>query len=202
MSTEHVTDELSAFLDGEAEDPEAIAAHLRRCAACQSRYLELRAASLTLRHLEGPDVAPAFTTRVMAQVREQGPPRRWRAPAAAWTVVSAAAAVLVVVSGYFVRTSTPTAAPEATLARIEERLWAELERRVQTGEMETALDLTDSSDYLANSDLFMALASESWFDELVEEVHATAESADLLRSLDTTEIEEFNSLVVSTLGKG
>jgi hypothetical protein len=201
MSTEHVTDQLSAFLDGEADDPEAVAAHLRRCAACHNRYLELRAMSLTLHALPAPDVTPAFATRVMAQVHEQAPPRRWPVPVAAWAGAMAVVVLVVVVAGYVFKAPTPQATPTMTLAQMEKQLWAELERRAETEEIEAALGTNDTG-YLSNDDLLATLGAEPWFDELVEEVYATAESADLLRSFDTTEVEEFNSLVVSTIGKG
>ncbi len=203
MSTEHVIDQLSAFLDGEAEDPEAVAAHLRRCAVCQRHYLELRAMALTLHKLPAPDVAPAFTTRIMANVREAAPPRGWHAPVAiAWSGAAVAALIVAAVVTNTLRPPATTAPPAVSLAEIEERLWNELASRAETGDIETALAAYDADGALSGDDLLAMLAEEDWFDELVEEVYATAESADLLRSLDTAEVEVFNSLVVSTLGKG
>ncbi|MDZ4859209.1 MAG: hypothetical protein SGI88_09490 [Candidatus Hydrogenedentes bacterium] len=75
-------DELSAFLDGEAENTDAIKDLIARDAGAAKLYAEMSVASAQLKSLAAPDVHPAFTTRVMAQVRDERAPkldrsRRW-----------------------------------------------------------------------------------------------------------------------------
>lgn len=78
----HVLDELSALLDGEAEDPGHIESHLRACPACAQRYRELRAVTTQVRRLNAPEVRPEFVKLVVARVREAQAapaPAPWRA---------------------------------------------------------------------------------------------------------------------------
>lgn len=75
----HVLDELSALLDGEAEDPARIESHVRACPTCAQRYRELRAVTTQVRRLNAPEVSPEFVKLVVARVREESSMRR-RAP--------------------------------------------------------------------------------------------------------------------------
>jgi len=75
--TPHVLHELSEYLDGECRDPERIARHLQSCPDCARRHVELLKLSGHVRMLRGPEVHPAFVTRVMAHALETTPARAW-----------------------------------------------------------------------------------------------------------------------------
>ena len=183
MKTEHVIDALSAYLDGEAANPDAIAAHLRECPACARRLQELRAVSCATQALSAPETDPAFVTRVMAEVREQRPERRVRL-AAVWT--GALATVLVVAAGLLLHVSRDTAGPRAVVPRVsqadleavEELLWAELARQIE-----------------ADGEQALLAAGAYWTDEAQQERAAFEEAAELLRSFDESEMEEFQRLM-------
>lgn len=94
MTLQHVTDELSDYLDGAAESPSAIESHLARCADCRSELAELRQVVRMLGTL--PEVAPPknfFIDDLMLQRRR----RARRNQSFGWAVRSlgAAAAVLM-----------------------------------------------------------------------------------------------------------
>ncbi|HRI87139.1 MAG TPA: hypothetical protein PLJ47_07625 [Candidatus Hydrogenedentes bacterium] len=91
-------DELSAYLDGEADDPAHIARLIAEDADVARVYAGMQRLSSQVKSLAAPEVHPAFATRVMAHVREAEPvpsaPRHvWR-----WSLiaVSAAAALFAV----------------------------------------------------------------------------------------------------------
>ena len=73
----HVLHELSEYLDGESRDPERIARHLQSCPECARRQVELLKLSGHLKALRGPEVHPAFVTRVMAHTAETPRTRAW-----------------------------------------------------------------------------------------------------------------------------
>lgn len=111
MTTDnHVVDELSALLDGEAEDAARIEAHLRTCSACAEHYRELKAVATQVRKLRAPEPRPEFVTRVLARVREDNEQRtlisvpwwRWLSatPRLAFAGGALAAAVIAAVLGY------------------------------------------------------------------------------------------------------
>jgi hypothetical protein len=73
----HVVEELSAYLDGESRDPEYIARHLQSCPECARHHVQLLKLSGHLQALRGPDVHPAFVTRVVAHTAEIPRARVW-----------------------------------------------------------------------------------------------------------------------------
>lgn len=93
----HVTNQLSAYIDGEARHPERIAAHLDRCEACEREYQELLTLSASMKALPRPDVRPEFATRVMAHVRETT--RRPARVAQPWLSIGLALAVIALILG-------------------------------------------------------------------------------------------------------
>jgi hypothetical protein len=108
-------EELSAYLDNEAHDPEAVAARLRDDPRAARRYDELARLSHAVRRLERSAVHPAFTTRVLARTREARPlaPVAWSIrliPFAALAIVGVLA--LTVYLG-----ARPEPAPPATAWR-------------------------------------------------------------------------------------
>ena len=109
MTTEHVRDALSAYVDGELPPDRAmeVAEHLTSCAECASDYAAMLATVRTVRagmtQHRAPDVLRA---RIRASLREEPVPsvrsvaptgrRRWRIP---WNAVAAAALLVVASSG-------------------------------------------------------------------------------------------------------
>jgi anti-sigma factor RsiW len=125
MTTGHVRDALSAYVDGELAPDRAmeIADHLASCDECASDYAAMLATVRTVRaemtHLRAPDMLRA---RIRASLREEAqtpvrrvadrPRRAWRIP---WTAV-AAALVLVVASSGITMVATNRRASDAPVA--------------------------------------------------------------------------------------
>ena len=125
MTTGHVREELSAYVDGELPPDRAmeIAEHLTSCAECASDYAAMLATVRTVRAemvpLRAPDVLRA---RVRAALRDEPqetvrrvaptPKRAWRIP---WNAV-AAALVLVVASSGITLVATKRGASDAPVA--------------------------------------------------------------------------------------
>lgn len=92
-------EELSAYLDGESENPDAMRLRIERDPDAARLAREWSGLSRDLGNLPAPKVHPAFSTRVMAHVRDSGRAGafagrfRWWAPIA---TASLAAAVIAV----------------------------------------------------------------------------------------------------------
>ena len=176
MKDKHIADELSAYLDGEAPEPEKIARHLQVCPECSRRYLEMRTLSAGLRNLPAPPASPGFDRRVMARISESARPTlRWR------PVFALAAAILVCLAGWTLwpeaRSSQPAGAPLAW--NDPDTLAAELGELVAEGadlswieegetdpleaEAEESLTYDEVSEWLAAaSDEDLSLEDTSW----------------------------------------
>ena len=125
MTTEHVSDALSAYVDGELPPDRAmeVADHLASCAECASDYAAMLATVRTVRtelpQHRAPDVLRA---RIRASLREEPaatvrrvaptPRRGWRIP---WNAV-AAALVLVVASSAVTMVTTSRRAADTPVA--------------------------------------------------------------------------------------
>jgi anti-sigma factor RsiW len=125
MTTEHVREELSAYVDGELPPDRAMAVadHLTTCAECSSDYAAMLATVRTVRaemvQLRAPDVLRA---RIRASLREESqetvrrvaptPRHAWRIP---WNAV-AAALVLVVASSGLTMVATNRRAADSPVA--------------------------------------------------------------------------------------
>lgn len=102
MSQQHVTDELSAYIDGESPRPEYIRRHLQVCESCARRHIELLKLSAALHDIQGPVADPGFTRSVLARIDAESAAsgaRPWIplvTPGFAWAM---AAAFLIVISG-------------------------------------------------------------------------------------------------------
>ena len=130
MTSEHVHDALSAYVDGELPPDRAmeVADHLTSCAECASDYASMlttvRSVRAAMVHHRAPDVLRA---RIRASLREESqepvrrvaptPRRGWRIP---WNAVAAAALLVVVSSGVTMvatnRRASDTPVAEAVLA--------------------------------------------------------------------------------------
>jgi hypothetical protein len=120
----HVTERLSAYMDGElgAPEREAVAAHLRSCARCARHLEDLRAVDTAARDL--PLAVPdgyfeAFRGSLRQRLERPRPVRRRVAPV--WTLAAAAVVVLALLTPRMLvrdsRARVPQrAAPAPTLA--------------------------------------------------------------------------------------
>ncbi|MBX7254714.1 MAG: hypothetical protein K1Y02_00035 [Candidatus Hydrogenedentes bacterium] len=71
MNNDFINEELSAYLDGESDDPASVGQVLRGDPEAAQRYAQFAALSEHLRSLPAPEVSPAFATRVLAHAREE-----------------------------------------------------------------------------------------------------------------------------------
>lgn len=114
----HVTEELSAYLDGEARAPGGIARHVAQCPACARRLEELRRLRETLAALPAPAPRPDFDVRVLAALEAAPAPRRWPvllAPAAAL------AAMIIGMVFLYPRAPGPAPAPGEAAVTVDAR---------------------------------------------------------------------------------
>ena len=206
MNDKDVWEELSAYLDGEAGDPDRIARLLEAHPEYARRFDELRRLSQQVKTLAPPDVHPAFLTRVMAEVAETRPAQpswfaRFHAPLAA-----AGAAAIVVLAGAAVLRAV--FAPELPVeiadneraATAEEALLEALEARAEAGEdidawaEDSFFDFDDASDVSAD-DLITGLAAENWFDKVVLAWEAEEDLTTMIGALNDYERATFNELL-------
>ncbi len=105
MMTGHVTELLSAYLDGQVSTDERgrIAAHLEVCDACRAHLESLRKTVAVLRGAEPVRAPEGFRAQVRARVEAEArrPARRWRLPPMTWSWKTAGAVVTVALIGLF-----------------------------------------------------------------------------------------------------
>lgn len=125
MNDDKITELLSAYLDGESGDPEAVERLIGGDPAVRRRFEVLQAQSRALRALPPPEVSPAFAARVLAGARQERfrPQRGWVALAAPWAV---AAAVVLVLAAVYLAIQTPPEPGAPPMAR-EIREWREVD---------------------------------------------------------------------------
>ena len=89
MNTQHVTELLSAYLDGQVGSDERarITAHLDTCGACRAQLESLRKTVMLLRAAEPVRAPEGFRAQVRARVTSEAgrPARAWRLPALSWS---------------------------------------------------------------------------------------------------------------------
>lgn len=97
-----VFEDISAYIDGESDQPEAVECLIKTNAEAAKLYAELSRTSTHLKALRAPDVHPAFATRVMAHIREANDMAASGIPAwrrVVYSILSAAtAAVLIAIA--------------------------------------------------------------------------------------------------------
>lgn len=175
-------DELSAYVDGESELPGRVAEHLTHCSECTSRRLELAALSARLKALPGPDVNPAFVTRVLARAAEtsQEPKVRWL-----WTwprmAMAAGMAAVVVVAGVFAIQSGRGASRDV--------YWG---AHLASEDSEGALV---SGDDVSADELIAGLSDAEWFATLASVWEDDDELDTVIQSLNPDETLEFEKLL-------
>lgn len=98
---------LSAYLDGESTEPEAVERLLREDAEAQRLFEVLKAQSEFVRGLPLPEVAPEFAARVLARAREEGVERHRGWMPLVLPFAAAATVVLMLGAVYFATLSSP-----------------------------------------------------------------------------------------------
>ena len=175
-------EELSAYLDGEAKNPEKVRQHLRDSDDVARMYRALSKVSEHVRSLPEASVRPGFSGRVLASLESPNP--RWSLTRSVPAWASLAAIAVVVVLALFnlngtidspaVQTaaSTPTIfTPQTTALEDEEALVAEFERRIASSTESEALlsaGLYEEAGPVEElpADLLLALAPANWVDSL------------------------------------
>jgi hypothetical protein len=118
MSERHVLDELSAYIDGEARHPERIARHLRHCAGCARRHMELLKLSAHVAALPAPPDNPDLIGKVLAEIGRHQAAHEARPRLLAFPVRRliplAAAAALALAAGLGWLALRPESVPENT----------------------------------------------------------------------------------------
>ncbi len=175
-------EELSAYLDGEAKNPDKVRQHLQDSEDGARMYHALSKMSQQVRSLPVMSVRPGFAARVLAALDSPKPRWSFTRSAPAWASLAVAAIVVVLalfslndtIDSPTIQTaaSTPTVStPQATTLEDEEALVAELERRIASGTDSEALlsaGLYEEPKSVAElpADLLLALAPAEWLDSL------------------------------------
>lgn len=175
-------EELSAYLDGEAKDPDKVRRHLKDSDEGARMYRALSEVSKHVKSLPEQSVRPGFSGRVLASL--ESPKPRWSLTrsAPAWASLAAAAVVVVLallglndtIGSPAIQTafSTPTVStPQTTLLEDEEALVAEFERQIASGTESEALlsaGIYEEPEPVQElpADLLIALAPADWLDSL------------------------------------
>lgn len=141
MRIVHVTDALSAYIDGELPPNERaqVERHLETCEDCRRRLAGLRTVVTLVRSSEPISAPEGFRAHVRARVEQMGhgqTTRRWSVIPLSWRLIGAAAAVAII--GIFavslVRTERPVAMREID-AQNEGRLAAPQRERSSADKM-------------------------------------------------------------------
>ncbi|MBI1317863.1 MAG: hypothetical protein GC168_02805 [Candidatus Hydrogenedens sp.] len=173
------TEELSALLDGEAAQPDAVQRAVSEDADLRARLDEYQRLGDAMRALPKPDVHPAFATRVMASIQEiEAAPAPVRSLRWWWAAAGLGAAAMLALVLNQGGVNAP-AVPKVELAEnpspvvIEEpvseetAIVARMAERMESGE-EIAL-------YEAPEETADGVAEPGWLDRVYEEVYAQLE---------------------------
>ena len=200
MSKKTDWEALSAYLDGESDDPEGMARHLAQSAEAKAQLAALESLSQQVRSLPKPDVSPAFATRVIAHVAQS------QRPAHGWferhgLMLKAACVVLAVAMGVLVWPPDRLGDDVGQGGAGDDALWAALETQLAASE--------DSEQWVSSQLLFgdevpdeeagylaVDLANSDWFEELAVYWDGEQELGDLLVGLDEYEAEAFVELLL------
>jgi negative regulator of sigma E activity len=223
MNEKKIIEELSAHLDGEATNADAIRAHLTQDTEAEQRLAAYAKISEHLQNLPVPDTHPAFVTRVMARVREEEPESR-RVPAWLRFGLPLAATVLVLLAvSVVMQRSQPVPTQPPTIAQSEDPLingilsLRSLDASAldeQESELLTAFASEESWAELSSeteSDLQVASVGEedvltdlfdfAWSAE-AEDAYTTEDVSTMLEDMDETELESFRDLLTTYAAEG
>jgi len=199
VSREHVIEELSAYIDGEAKDPARIARHLQFCESCARHHMQLLKLSANLRALPPPETRPEFITRVMAHVAETGV----RHGRFSWGVAVPAlvfAAAILLAAGLAWRNQTPeaTSSPNRIASGSQgndnEAVVNAIENMIARGaDFSLFEDIGDDAPEpfsdASVDDIIDALAFASWREAAPEEWYGEEDFFSVLETLDSGEQE-------------
>lgn len=204
MKKKRAWEEVSAYLDNEADDPAAVARLLQRDADAATRHMAMAKLATHMNAMKVPEVDPAFATRVVAQVRAEREARsaRWRrlrVPVFAATVAALAVATAGLYALATREQELPTnrwaeVDPDAIMVVLEEKLAENPEALEPSWVYETAS--YPETDALADPWVDV-LAGEDWFVAFADAYDSNEDLDTLLFSLDETETETFKGLLVS-----
>ena len=189
----HVIDQLSAYLDGCAADPDKIAVHLENCAECAQRYRELLVLSAHLKTLPQPDVRPEFLTRVMANVREIDltPHRPWWAQILLPTTVVVGLTVMIIAFAWLSYLTTDPSSPN--VVQRPTSVLPSLPPPPAIARNGAVEELEE--DEITPDDMLFALADEDWFRTLEDSLEDSSDFDSLLNSLDAQEVQALTELL-------
>jgi len=193
----HLGDELSAWLDGEADDAAGVARHVAACPYCARRCRELNAVSAALKSLPAPVAGEDFAERVAARIVRGGSARRYWPAASA---LLAAAAGVVIVAAVVLSLRQPGAVVRTTGADDvapggESGIFDELLLGNDTAAWDYGLPGPGDTPEIDSEDLVLALSASGWFEDAAEAWEAERDLDDLVQSLDETEKMEFRRLL-------
>lgn len=175
------SEELSAYLDGEAKNPAKVRQQLQESDDAARMYRALSKVSAHVRSLPVASVRSGFSGRVLASLEAQKPRRSSTWPVPVWVSLGATAvAAVLVMIGVNDTVESPDVQTAASMPAIyapppvaleEDVLVAELERRISSGAESGALlseglyEETDPIEELP-AELLLALVPADWVDSL------------------------------------
>jgi len=189
---------LSAHLDDEHPDAEALERALQRDEERAKRAMQYRKLGANLKALPAAEPSPAFRTRLMAQIRETEPARRpsWSRRLIPGAIAVAAVAVLITLVSWPDRTAPPGNDTEWQLSSSDV---SELESMLETR-------FEQASDDELRQYAVIAEANEAWdrveppeaelFDKLAIELTHETDIEFLLTSLSDEEETELRSMLL------
>lgn len=208
MKKNRTHDEISAYLDGEASDPDAVARLIQKDADAARRYMELSKLSAHMKAMSASETGPDFCSRVLKAVEEIHPPKfAWRPvlmPAAAFAILVIAAAV-----AWFELAETPRGGLQTAQGQRAVKAFPEeaLEARLQTLSdeyVESAIVTTGFAGFeqdawteseIPTDELLTTIASPDTFAEMSDELDAEDDLDSILARLNQDECEAFEMLL-------
>lgn len=209
--------ELSAYVDGEARNPDAVRAAIETSQEVAREHLALQQVSARLRALPEPEIRPGFAHRVVAHVRannsEAVRSSSWRLPVAASL---AAAAILLAVTALnrlpshttapapAVTAMAPTAPSPDSTTLGEDAIIAEIERRVASDESVQAFvtarfDQAPQPGDLYKNDLLVALMQSQKFGQADAALAYGADYRPALRNLDHEQAQVLKDVLAASV---
>lgn len=201
-------EELSAYLDGEADDPAAVEERLRTDPQAAREFAQMRQISQALAKSRKPEVHPAFLTRVMACVSDEPVEQRPRRYLVG--LPFAVAALLAIMTGVLLWNSVlrqdvePRVAQEEVegvreLAMLDpDLLTAEIQERIAAG---SEIEFDDGVIYTLDegqAEVFTDMPAppdEEFWNELDRALLAEQDITVAVGSLQGTEEETFRELL-------
>jgi predicted anti-sigma-YlaC factor YlaD len=215
VSTKHVIDELSAYIDGEAENALDIARHLQVCEACARHHLQLLKLSTHVQALPKLEAHPGFRTRVLAEVAQtsmRAAPWRIHFGVPQMAFAALFLAILTIGVMQWQQDSGPSAAQklvqEAAPWVDEELVVIALQRLDETGAdlslFESSAEHVDTDDLLDVSidDVMNLLAENVQYDIPDDVVLQDFDLYTAMEKLDVQETQQFEALLSDYINKG